>query len=115
MNYKKLFGYGALIWVVAYIAAILLVVLRVGTTMRAGPLVGIVAAAMAAWAGTQLERTSIVKILFYSLGWVIVGLVLDLILTIPFTGWQFYFAWSYWASYVLIAVLPIFTSRKTMA
>lgn len=112
MNYKKLFGYGALVWIIAYFAAMVLVVLKVGDAVWAGPVVALAAALAAAWAGTKLERRSVGGVLCYSVGWVVIGLVLDLVFTIPFTGWQLLSVWSYWAGYVLIAVLPVFTSKK---
>jgi hypothetical protein len=111
MNYKKLFGYGVLIWAAAYLVASAFVAYKVPSFWTN---FGIAAAAViaAGWAGRKLHETSAGKVFRYSIGWVAIGVLLDVALTTPFTGWGIFSSWSYWLGYLLIAVVPIFTNKK---
>jgi hypothetical protein len=47
------------------------------------------------------------------LSWVIVMVILDLILTRPFTGWGYFQSWQAYLSYALTFIIPsIFSAKK---
>jgi len=115
MNYTKLFGWGALIWVVAYIIATAFVAYGIGEGLVMSGVI-IVAVALAAYfAGRNVAAPSAGEMLKYSLGWVIIGLVLDGVLTVPFTGWEIFMSWEIWVGYAAILLVPLLSVNKGMA
>lgn len=112
MNYKKLFGLGVLIWLIAYALAMGLFAYGVLGTLVAN-IIMIAAVAVAAYfAGTKLSAVSKGEVLKYSASWVVIGLLLDSALTVPYSGWALFYQWNIWASYALILLTPLLTVRK---
>lgn len=67
-------------------------------------------------AGRSLRLHAWHDILPYSLAWAIVVGLLDMVLSVPFGGWQIYADWNIWIGYVLVALVPLFaplTRRMT--
>ncbi len=58
-------------------------------------------------AGRSLRLHGWHDILPYSLSWVAVVAILDIILTVPFTGWALFSDWNIWVGYALIACVPL--------
>lgn len=112
MNYKKLFGFGALIWVVAYIVATGFVAYGKSHSITAGVVVVIAVAIAAFLAGRNLGLGARKEIIKYSAGWVIIGLILDAIFTVPFTGWALFKTWDIWLGYLLILSAPLLAIKK---
>src|SRR3989338_4014069 len=111
MDYKKLV-YGVAIWAVVYLLATGFYVYKVIDTFWAKPALVVIVAVLAAWAGTKLNQPSLSKALVYSISWVVTAVVLDIILTVPFTGWKIFSQWDVLVSYALIIVIPLFTNKS---
>ena len=111
MDYKKLV-YGVAIWAVVYLLATGFYVYKVIDTFWAKPALVVIVAVLAAWAGTKLNQPSLSKALVYSISWVVIAVVLDIILTVPFTGWKIFSQWDVLVSYALIIVIPLFTNKS---
>ncbi len=62
---------------------------------------------LATVAGRSLRFHRWQDILPYSLSWVAVVAILDIILTVPFTGWALFSDWNIWVGYALIAFVPL--------
>lgn len=50
--------------------------------------------------------------LMFGVAWLIVLFVLDLILTVPFTGTEFFSSWHPYFAYALTVVIPIFLASQ---
>lgn len=112
MNYTKFIGFGILIWVVAYLVATLFVAYGAGDTLAAQITI-ILAVVVAAYvAATQVGEHSVFGMLRYSIGWVVIGLLLDALLTVPFTGWVIFAGWQLWTGYVLVALVPLLAAKQ---
>ena len=111
MNYMKLVGFGALIWVVAYIIATAFVAygMSEGLLVHGVIIVGVALAAF--FAGRKVGASSAGEMLKYSFGWVVIGLVLDAALTVPFTGWDIYMSWGVWVGYLVVLLVPLLTVK----
>lgn len=48
----------------------------------------------------------------FGIAWLVVLIILDLILTLPFTGPEFFRSWHPYVSYVLTMAIPTFLARK---
>jgi len=112
VSYKKLFGFGALIWLVAYMTASVFVAYDMVDAFMSG-LVIITAVAIAAFfAGRNLAVGSFTGMLKYSVSWVVIGLVLDAIFTVPFTSWEIFAAWHVWVGYAFILLIPLLAVKE---
>ncbi len=49
--------------------------------------------------------------LLYGVVWVVILFVLDLILTVPFTGWGYFSDWTSYVHYALTIVMPVFLPK----
>ena len=47
----------------------------------------------------------------YGIVWVIVFFILDLVLTVPFTGWEHFSSWKSYISYALTILMPTFLAK----
>jgi len=113
MNYKKLFGFGVMIWAVAYLIATAFVAYGAMDALWAKTVLILVVAVVVFLAGKNLKSASVMNALKYSASWVVIGLILDMILTVPFTGWEIFSTWDLWVSYALVLLLPLLTVQKT--
>ncbi len=50
--------------------------------------------------------------LIYGLIWLAVFFLLDIILTVPFTGWNYFFGWKTWVAYGLTLLMPTLWPKK---
>lgn len=107
MNYKKLFGYGAAVWAVAYIAATALMVYGMFDNVIAKAVLVLIVAGAAYLAGRGLNLGSALSILKYSAAWLIMAIILDTILTVPFAGWGLFTQWNIWLGYAVILLAPL--------
>lgn len=48
----------------------------------------------------------------YGLVWLVVFIVLDLILTVPFAGWDYFSDWRSYLPYLLTILIPTFWQRQ---
>ena len=111
MNYKKLIGFGALIWGTAFITMTAFVAYQMGNYVLSTAILWIVVAIVAYLCGKNLQFVSRAQALKYSASWVAVGLIMDSIFTVPFTGWTIFSAWELWLGYILVLVVPLFTVK----
>lgn len=110
MKYGSLLGWGIVIYALLYLTWSGLVIhgIVAGILPRVIILSVLVVAALIA--GRALRFDSWKDIVPYSLGWVLVAGGLDVIFSVPMTGWQLYLDWNLWVGYALLAIVPLFAS-----
>lgn len=114
MNYLKLIGFGVVIWIAAYMTATAFVAYGAGDTGVAGVTTAIIVAVVTFVLARNLHERSLSRLFFYAIGWVGIGLVLDLLFTIPFTGWELFRTWNIWTGYGLIIVATLLSQEGFM-
>src|SRR3990167_7992781 len=57
---------------------------------------------LALLAGRALHYGSWRDILPYSIAWTVIVAILDMVFTVPFTGWALFSDWNIWVGYALI-------------
>ncbi len=106
MQYGKLLGWGIVIYSVMYL-------LVAGLSLyQVGPLFARIAAlatliGFASVAGHSLRRHSVWDVVPYALVWMLEVIVLDGLMSVPFTGWQLYLDLNVWIGYLLVFLVPI--------
>ncbi len=103
----KFCGYGAIIWMVAFIVACFFIGFKINSEIIV-PIVTTLAVIVTAYLlARSMNISSRKEMLKYSFCWVILGLILDAIVTARFTGWQFFTSWQILLSYVLLFFVPL--------
>ena len=104
-----------LIWAVVYIVSMGLYAYGILNSIS-GEIIMLIAGAIVAYiAGRNLNSVSVGGILKYSIGWVIIAFILDVLLTVPYSGWALYSEWSVWVGYALVLVAPTLAVKKSAA
>ena len=117
MNYKKLFGFGVLIYVVVFLIMSGFVAYDMGETLIA-KIVALIGVAVVTYiAGRSLQAASRGQIIKYSIGWLVIVVILDVLLTLRFvdSAGEFFSDWSTIAGYIIILLLPLLTVCKSCA
>jgi hypothetical protein len=68
----------------------------------------IVLIAIGVIAGRSLRAHSWRDILPYSLAWAVMMGIFDVVMSVPFAGWQVFMDWTVWAGYALVVLSPLF-------
>ena len=58
-------------------------------------------------AGRSLRVHSWLDVLPYSLAWGVMMGLLDIIFTVPLTGWQVFADWNVWLGYSIVVIAPL--------
>ncbi|OGE77805.1 MAG: hypothetical protein A2751_02000 [Candidatus Doudnabacteria bacterium RIFCSPHIGHO2_01_FULL_46_14] len=106
-NWTKAFGFGALIWVIMFAAAAILVslnvVLSVWTMLALAVIAGVLSYSFAISANPQTAGEA----LGYGVLWAALGIVLDLLISRQFNvGSGIFGVWTYWLGYALMLFVP---------
>lgn len=110
MDLGSRIGWGIVIYAVVFLASAGMTLY--GWTSGVAPYLVelLVLAAVCVWAGSELKFRSWKDILPYSIGWAIIAVALDALYAVPLQGWDWFGQWTTWASYLLVALLPLLAS-----
>jgi hypothetical protein len=111
MNYKKLIGFGILLWIIAFAIASVFVGAKAIDSIAAKISVPLVVGIAAFFAGKNLKLKSIPETLKYSVAWIVIGILLDMAVTVPFTGWEIFAEWNVWLGYFFVLTAPILATK----
>lgn len=111
MNYKKLIGFGILLWIVGFAIASVFVASNAMDTLTAKLTVPLLVGITAFLFGKNLKLTSALKMLKYSGTWVAIALVLDVLITVRFAGWAIFIQWDVLLGYFLALTAPILATK----
>jgi hypothetical protein len=113
LDWKKLILYPLAIYAVIFLFVSVFVGLKINThatwmtvATLAISIIGLYIASRAA------EVDSIKNVLILCLVWVLVMVILDMILTVPFTGAVYFKTWTTYLSYAITFVMPLIFAKK---
>lgn len=103
-------GYGIIIWIIAFVVSSIFIAFETTETLRdtVTTLVVIVAVFLLA---RNLYLGSRKELFLHGLTWMVMVLVLDVLITVRFTGWQFLASWLTVVAYLLIVLVPLLSTR----
>ena len=115
MKFDALIGWGIVIYAVMRLTWDGLVIYGItsGFTPRIIELAMLVI--LATIAGRSLRFASWKDVLPYSLSWAVIAALLDMVYTVPFSGWQMYSDWNVWVGYAFVVLLPLMAPRTRRA
>jgi len=111
MNYKKLIGFGILLWIIAFVIASVFVGAKAIDSIVAKITIPLVVGIAAFFVGKNLKLKSITETLKYSGSWIMIGVLLDMVVTVPFTGWGIFAEWNVWLGYLFVLTAPILATK----
>ena len=107
MKYLEFFGWGIVIYAVMRLVSDGIII----HTLSSGLLPHLLSLAtlviIGIIAGRSLRFTSWTDVIPYSLFWAIEIGFLDVLYTVPFSGWAIYGDWNLWFGYSLVVLIPI--------
>lgn len=110
IDYEKLVGWGIVIYSVMFLLWSAFVAYGFVDGFLPQAIGLIVLVGIMIRAGKALPVSSWQTALPYALGWVVIIGLLDIILSVPFAGWEIFADWNLWVSYALIFVVPLFAA-----
>ena len=102
-----LFGWGAVIYAVMFLAWSAFVTYGFVEGLAPRVLGLVILVALAVIAGHSLRAHSWHDILPYSVCWGIIIAVFDILMSVPFGGWQIFFDWNVWFGYGVVVFAPL--------
>jgi hypothetical protein len=112
MNWKKLLLYPLAIYGVIYLFICVLIGLKMDQHQTWVWIAGLVISIVGLFVATKYAKPKNIREgIIYGLVWLVVFFVLDLILTVPFTGWG-YFGWKSYVSYGITVLIPTLLPKK---
>jgi len=113
-NLKKGVLFGVLVWVVMFIVICILIAYKMPENIWA-TIITMVASLIAVYfCAKNLAPKSFMEALEYGVVFAIVGIILDLLISRMFAP-DIFSTVSYWASYLLIILVPLSTVKKIIA
>lgn len=113
MNYLKIISFGALIWAVAFIIVSIFIGFKVPSNNPAVNAITVLAVAFTSFLlAKSLKLNSAKEMLKNTVGWLIVGLILDSVATVQFAGWHIFWQWNVIVGYLIIVFLPLLAVKR---
>lgn len=104
MNFKKIIGFGILIWLIMF-AVVSTVLPWYSRFLWMQILVAIVAGIVSYILAGNIHISSIKAALGTSIIWIFIGLILDTLITMRFKS-EIFYSWQLWLGYLLMAIAP---------
>jgi len=106
LNWSKAIGFGALIWAIMFALVALFMSFNLYDWVFSKIIVVLAAGVLSYLFARNIRFSRSSQILPYSLTWVIVGIILDLVISMRFYGTLFS-TWEYWLAYAFILFTPL--------
>ena len=107
MKYGALLGWGIVIYAVMSLVWSGLVIYGMADSFLSLAVRLVVLVFIATIAGRSLRFHSWQDVLPYSVFWAGTMALLDMVYTVPFSGWSIYSDWRLWVGYALVAMIPL--------
>lgn len=107
MKYGALAGWGIVIYAIMYLTWSIFVQygFNIGILPRVISLLTLIA--ITTIAARSLRALSWKDILPYSAFWLLEIIALDILLSVPYTGWALFSDWNIWVGYALVVFVPL--------
>lgn len=111
MNWKKAIGFGIVIWILMFVIASIFIGFKIYGSVVMNIITALIAGVLSFLFAGKIKPKSAGLALGYGITWLIVGYLLDLIITSRFNA-NILSSWSLWLGYVLILLAPLLTIKK---
>jgi len=114
MNWKKAIGFGVLLWVLMFVIVSAFIGFKVPESMWLNIGYAIISGVISFVLAGYAKPKSLGMALGYGVSWVVVGVILDAIVTMRFNP-EIFMAWELWLGYGLVLLAPLLRVKKAPA
>ncbi len=111
IDWKKAIGFGAVIWVLMFVIVSIFVAFNIYGNAAMKVVIACLAGAISYFLAMKLKPVDIKIALTYGVLWVIVGVILDAVITMRFNALIFS-SKGLWLGYLLVLLAPLFAVKK---
>ena len=111
IDWKKAIGFGAVIWVLMFVIVSIFVAFNIYGNAVMKVVIAVIAGAISYFLAIKLKPADIKMALTYGVLWVIVGVILDAVITMRFNALIFS-SKGLWLGYLLVLLAPLLTVKK---
>jgi len=112
MNWKKAVIFGVFLWILMFVIVSVFVAFDVYKFGFIKVVSAVIAGIISYKLARKVKPDKISIALGYGLTWVIIGVLLDTIVTTRFNS-ELFSSWSLWLGYALVILAPLLTIKKT--
>jgi hypothetical protein len=112
MNWQKAGGYGLLLWLVMFAVVSTFVGFKIYDNVLMKVVTAVIAGAISWVLASYVKPTSINLAISYGFSWVVVGVILDAVVTRQFNG-QIFLSKGLWLGYLLVLLAPLLRVKKS--
>lgn len=112
MNWKKAIGLGILLWVLMFVIVSILIAFKLYEFRLVRILIAVIAGLISLFLAGMLKPGKVGLALAYGFIWVVIGVILDAIVTMRFNP-AIFSAKTLWLGYLLILLAPLLKVKKT--
>lgn len=113
MDWKKAIGLGALLWVLMFVIVSAFIGFKIYEFVWMQIVTAIIGGIISFILAGRIKPSKVSLALGYGLTWVVVGLILDVIVTMRFSP-AIFTAWSLWLGYALVLLAPLLQIKKSV-
>lgn len=113
MNWKKAIGFGALLWVLMFVVVSALIGFKIQESLWLEIGIAIVSGGISFILAGYVKPKSFGMALGYGFSWLVVGVILDAIVTMRFDP-AIFTSWSLWLGYGLVVLAPLLRVKKQL-
>lgn len=112
MNWKKAIGFGLLLWIIMFVVVSAFVAFNWYQFLWIQVVIAIIAGIIVWILADYVDIKNYSLALSYGLTWVIVGLILDALISYQFDN-SIFTSWTLWLGYLLVLLVPLFRIKKS--
>ncbi len=112
MNWKKAIGFGALIWVLMFVIVSIFIGFKIYDYLWIEILIAVIGGIISFILAGYVKPKSYGIALAYGASWVVIGILLDIIVTMRFNS-AIFLSWTLWLGYGLGLIAPLLRVKKT--
>lgn len=111
MNWKKAIGFGALLWVLMFVIVSALIGFKIQEFLWVEIGISIISGVISFILAGYVKPKSFGMALGYGASWLVVGVILDAIVTMRFNP-AIFTSWMLWLGYGLVVLAPLLRVKK---
>lgn len=111
IDWKKAVGFGAVIWILMFVIISIFIAFNIFGNAVAKVIIAIIAGAISYFLATKIKPADVKMALAYGVIWVIMGVILDALITVRFNALIFS-SKGLWLGYLLVLLAPLLTVKK---
>ena len=112
MKWIKIISFGILLWILMFAIVSVFIAFEIYGFIWMQAAAAIIAGVISFILAGKIKPDKATLAISYGLTWVVIGLILDALVTMKFNA-EIFTLWSLWAGYILVLLAPVLRVKKT--